>query len=141
MHFLNNPFSVWFWLLWAVFLVWQNFAFTNVSRARASGSLKRHFWAAQQSNGVWFVQFLFVVSAFNSIIRGVYGWKMTLFAVFYYTAFTTAGSLYGHYQSLKKEKGKEAVGFNKKYAQIPIEDWNRVQSYVSGVLAQVPVKA
>ena len=38
MHFLNDPFSIWFWLVWAIFLVWQNYAFTYVSRARNSAS-------------------------------------------------------------------------------------------------------
>ena len=45
------------WLLWAVNLLAQNFCFTFVSRARNSGSLKRHVVAAIASNGVWMLQF------------------------------------------------------------------------------------
>lgn len=129
MKFLNNPFSVWFWLVWAVFLVWQNYAFTFVSRARNSGSLKRHMVAALQSNGVWFLQTLFVFSAFKNILEGKYGLGMTAFAVLYYTAFTMAGSIYAHFRALKKEAGMAAVGANKKYAQIPAEQWETVRRY------------
>jgi hypothetical protein len=42
------------WIIWAGVLLAQNFSFTFVSRARNSGSLKRHVIAALASNGVWF---------------------------------------------------------------------------------------
>lgn len=128
MKFLNDPFSVWFWLTWAVFLVWQNYAFTFVSRARNSASLRRHMIAALQSNGVWFVQTIFVFTAFKSIVEGRYGIGMSLFAVFYYTVFTMAGSLYAHHRALKNEKGKNAVGASKLYAQIPVEEWKAIRT-------------
>lgn len=127
MSFLSDPNSVWFWTTWAGFLVWQNYAFTFVSRARNSASLKRHMMAALQSNGVWFVQTLFVFTAFKRIIEGEYGWGMALFAALYYTAFTMAGSIYAHYCALKKEQGLSAVGASKKYAQIPIAEWEAVK--------------
>lgn len=133
LNVLNNPFSVWFWLLWAVFLVWQNYAFTYVSRARNSASLKSHAMAALQSNGIWFVQTIFIFTAFQSIFRGTYGLGMTLFAVLYYTAFTMSGSLWAHYRRLRKEAGDNAVGANKKYAQIAIEDWRRVEALVGAL--------
>jgi hypothetical protein len=131
MKFLNNPFSIWFWLVWAVFLIWQNYAFTFVSRARNSGSLKRHMMAALQSNGVWFLQTLFVFGAFKNIIDGRFGLRWTIFAIFFYTAFTMLGSLYAHFQALKKEHGLAAVGANKKYAQIPVEEWEKVRNFVA----------
>lgn len=130
MKFLNDPFSVWFWLAWAIFLVWQNYAFTFVSRARNSASLKRHMVAAIQSNGIWFIQTIFVFTAFKSIVEGKYGPWMTLGAVLYYTVFTMAGSLYAHHRALKNERGKNAVGASKVYAQITNEDWVRVKAFV-----------
>lgn len=124
-NFLRDPESLTFWLVWAIFLCWQNYSFTFVSRARNSGSLKRHVIAAIQSNGVWFIQTLFAFTAFKRILEGEYGWKMSLFAVLYYTAFTMTGSIYAHYRSLKNERGKNAVGASVHYAQIPATDWKK----------------
>ena len=129
-HFFENPYSIWFWVVWAIFLTWQNYAFTFVSRARNSGSLKRHMIAAIQSNGVWFIQMCFVFSAFNAIISGKYGLKLAVFSMFYYTVFTMSGSLIAHYRSLKKEKGLGAVGANKRFAQIPVEEWERAKKII-----------
>jgi hypothetical protein len=132
MEFLSNPQSVVFWVAWAAFLVWQNYAFTFVSRARNSGSLRRHMVAALQSNGVWFIQTLFVFTAFKAIIEGRYGWRMALFAALYYTAFTMAGSIYAHHRALNKESGMSAVGASKKYAQIPTEEWASLKAWADG---------
>lgn len=140
MEFLSNPKSVTFWLVWALFLVWQNYAFTFVSRARNSGSLKRHMIAALQSNGVWFVQTLFVFTAFKAIIEGRYGWGMALFAALYYTAFTMTGSIYAHYRALKKESGMSAVGASKKYAQVPILEWELLRAWAEKQGALTPIK-
>lgn len=134
MNFLSDPHSLWFWLLWPITLIWQNYAFTYVSRARNSGSLKRHLVAALQSNGVWFLQTIFVFTAFQNIMSGSYGVGLTVGAVVCYTFFTVLGSLYAHYRALKKEKGMGAVGANKKYAQIPVEEWEYVKSYFAGSL-------
>ena len=127
---LNDPTSKLFWVSWSVLLLWQNYAFTYVSRARNSGSLKAHALAAIQSNGVWFLQSLFVYSAFMKIITGEYGAGKAILAVLYYTIFTMAGSLFAHWRLLHKEKGLAAVGANKKYAQIPKEEWDKVQALV-----------
>src|SRR5712691_1411258 len=129
MNFLSDPYSLWFWLLWPITLIWQNYAFTYVSRARNSGSLKRHAIAALQSNGVWFLQTIFVFTAFQNIMSGKYGIPLTIASVLMYTAFTMLGSLYAHYRALKKEAGMGAVGANKKYAQIPVEEWERVKKF------------
>lgn len=130
---LGNTSSPYFWAAWSIALVWQNYAFTRVSRARNSGSLKAHALAALQSNGVWFLQSLFVYSAFMNILTGKAGAVKAIGAALYYTAFTMAGSIYAHYISLKKEKGKTAVGANSKYAQIPVEDWQQFQQHVIDV--------
>lgn len=131
MEFLSDPHSVWFWLLWPIALIWQNYAFTYVSRARNSGSLKRHAIASLQSNGVWFLQTLFAFTAFKHIMSGDYGWPLIIAAVATYTAFTMAGSLYAHFRALKKESGMAAVGANKKYAQIPIQEWETTKARVA----------
>lgn len=128
MGFLADPHSFWFWILWPLTLVWQNYAFTYVSRARNSGSLKRHAIAAVQSNGVWFVQTIFVFTAFQNILTGNYGVGLTATAILTYTVFTMVGSLYAHYRALKKEAGLGAVGANKKYAQIPVAEWTEVRA-------------
>jgi hypothetical protein len=39
--------------------------------------------------------------------------------------------LYAHYKSLKKEKGATAVGANKKYAQIPVEEYTQLKAAVA----------
>lgn len=84
-------------------------------------------WAAIQSNGVWFLQTIFVFSAFQSIMSGKYGVALTIAAVSMYTAFTMLGSLFAHYRALKNEAGIKAVGANKKYAQIPTEEWDAIK--------------
>lgn len=129
--FFNNPNSAAFWALWGAILLWQNYAFTEVSRARSSASLKRHIKAALQSNGVWFVQQLFVYTAFLKILTGGYGPGRAVAAALFYTTFTMAGSIYAHWRALKKETGKTAVGANAKYAQIPVEVWAKVQSQLA----------
>lgn len=121
------------WLLWAPILLAQNFAFTFVSRARNSGSLKRHLVAGIFSNGVWFVSQLFIFSKMFKMMTGAYGVWMAIFTGLFYTLFTLTGSITAHYYSLQSEKGKTAVGANKKYAQIPVEEWNNVKTAVLGV--------
>lgn len=117
-----------FWGAWALILLAQNFSFTFVSRARNSGSLSRHVKAAFASNGVWFLSQVMATTTFLAIISGRFGWKMAVFAAFFYTLFTVTGSVAAHYFSLKNEKGKGAVGANKKYAQIPVAEWEQVKT-------------
>lgn len=138
LSFLGNTSSPLFWAAWSIMLVWQNYAFTRVSRARNSASLRAHALAALQSNGVWFVQSLFVYSSFMAILTGGSGWGKAIAMMLFYTALTMSGSIFAHYRSLKIEKGKTAVGASVKYAQIPTEEWAKVQSYVAERLAQVP---
>lgn len=98
------------WLLWAFVLILQNFTFTFVSRARNSGSLRRHMIASVFSNGVWFISQMLIFTTLFAIMTGKYGIGQAVFASFYYTVFTMAGSLAAHYYSLKTEKGKSRVG-------------------------------
>lgn len=118
------------WIYWAPVLVAQNFAFTFVSRARNSGSLGRHMVAGLASNGVWFVSQIIIFSKMFKMMTGGYGIGMAVFTALYYTAFTLFGSLLAHYWSLKNEKGRAAVGASKKYAQIPVEEWERVRESI-----------
>jgi hypothetical protein len=117
------------WLLWAFVLIGQNFAFTFVSRARNSGSLRRHVIAGIFSNGIWFVSQLIIFTAMFQMMVGKYGLKMQVFTAIYYTFWTLTGSVLAHVFSLKTEKGKAAVGANKKYAQITVEEWNAVKQH------------
>lgn len=139
-NFLNNPTSKSFWVVWAIMLVWQNYAFTFVSRARNSGSLSLHMKAALQSNGVWFLQSIFVWSAFLKIITGAYGMWKALAAGVFYTIFTMSGAFLAHHRALKKEKGITAVGANKRYAQIPVEEWQAVKATLLGVPGPKPME-
>lgn len=126
--FLKDTSSIGFWAAWALALAWQNYAFTFVSRARNSASIKSHAIAAIQSNGVWFLQSLFVYSTFMDILTGKAGIWKAIGAALYYTVFTMSGSLYAHYVRLRKEAGDTAVGASKKYAQITKEEWARISS-------------
>lgn len=118
------------WIMWAFILIAQNFAFTFVSRARNSGSVIRHMVASVFSNGIWFVSQLIIFTAMFQMMIGKYGLKMQIFTAVFYTAFTMLGSLAAHVFSLRNEKGKAAVGANKKYAQIPVSEWEEVKKLV-----------
>jgi hypothetical protein len=131
------------WFVWAGLLILQNFAFTAVSRARNSGSLRRHMIAAIFSNGIWFVGQVLAVDAFMKILSGKFGIRQAIFAGVFYTAFTLLGSLAAHQYALKTEKGKSSVGANSKYAQIPVEEWATVKRHLGIAIvepAKVPVE-
>lgn len=53
------------WLTWGAALIAQNAAFTWVSRARNSGSLGYHAFAACFSNGIWIVSMFFIADPRN----------------------------------------------------------------------------
>ncbi len=125
--------SLFMWSVWAIVLITQNFSFTFVSRARNSGSLSKHAWAAIMSNGIWFAGQLMAVSAFMGIITGKFGIKLALFAAAYYTAFTVAGSLLAHWWALKTEKGKGAVGANSKYHQVTNDEWEVIVDAINHI--------
>lgn len=112
-------------------LLAQNFMFTIVSRARNSGSLRRHVLAAIGSNGVWMLQFQILVGPMMDYLNGKHGVLAQVGVGAYYTVFTVAGSIAAHYWALKTEKGKSAVGASKKYVQITPEQWAEVQQHLS----------
>lgn len=120
------------WIIWAPVLVAQNFAFTFVSRARNSGSLKRHLIAGIASNGIWFISQVIFFSKMFSMMTGKYGVGMAILTAAYYTFFTLVGSLAAHYWSLSNEKGTAAVGASSKYAQIPTSEWTLIKEKVLG---------
>jgi hypothetical protein len=115
------------WSLWGLVLVIQNVSFTFVSRARNSGSLKRHMIASLMSNGVWFASQLMLLGPVIDMIKGSQGLMTAVAAGAYYTTMTMGGSFFAHWLALKTEKGKSAVGANAKYAQITTEEWREVQ--------------
>jgi hypothetical protein len=129
------------WVGWAFLLIAQNFAFTFVSRARNSGSLKRHILAGIGSNGIWFLSQIIIFTKIWDVLTGKYGLKMAIFTGLYYTVFTLTGSVLAHYFSLRTEKGKSAVGASKMYAQIPAEEWTEFRAYVLGLKEAYLAKA
>jgi hypothetical protein len=118
------------WALWGFVLILQNFMFTQVSRARNSGSLARHAIAGVFSNGVWFISQTFIFSRMFAMMTGKYGTWAAIGTGAFYTALTLIGSISAHYFALHTEKGKSAVGSNKKYAQITVEEWARIKALV-----------
>jgi hypothetical protein len=119
------------WITWALVLLAQNFSFTFVSRARNSGSLKRHVVASTLSNGVWFASQCILFNQMIAWMQGQAGLKTQIFAGAFYTFFTIVGSIAAHYVALRTEKGKSAVGASSKYAQITKEEWESVKAVVN----------
>jgi hypothetical protein len=111
------------WILWAVILFLQNISFTYVSRARSSGSLLRHLKASIFSNGIWIFSQIIMLGAMFDALTGKRGHVLQAESAAVYTVACVAGSIFAHWLAMKTEKGKNAVGFNKKYAQIPVEEW------------------
>lgn len=93
---------------WFLVLMLQNAAFTWVSRARNSGSLRYHGIAAVFSNGIWFVSNLFLIS---QVARpDMPESRLALLGVIYVCG-TTVGSVLMHYVSMRwLEAGKRKVG-------------------------------
>jgi hypothetical protein len=103
------------WFLWAALLIVQNLSFTVVSRARNSGSLEYHALAAVFSNGIWIISQIILLDSFMKVLRKDHKTradklKAAGIAVFY-TVFTVAGSLLGHWCSQTwLEVGSRRVG-------------------------------
>lgn len=116
------------WAIWPAVLLAQNFAFTFVSRARSSASLMRHAKASLMSNGIWIVSQIILLGPMIEYLTGKHGIGMQMLAEMLYTVSTMAGSLYAHYHALRTEKGKNAVGASKLYAQITKEEWASVKT-------------
>lgn len=119
------------WIIWAVNLVAQNFAFTFVSRARNSGSLKRHVVAAVASNGIWILQLQIMLGPMMDYLNGRHGVALQAATGIFYTAFTVAGGVAAHFWALRTEKGAAAVGASKRYKQVTVEEWERVQKMLA----------
>ncbi len=150
MHFTN-------WLVWSAILFAQNISFTYVSRARSSGSILRHLKASVFSNGIWIFSQIIMLGVMFDNLTGKHGLATQLTAAAVYTVACVSGSLFAHWLAMKTEKGKNAVGYNKKYAQIPVEEYDLLKSTVvaarqsaadanvrtaelAGLLAGIPTK-
>jgi len=120
---------------WAGVLFAQNYSFTYVSRARNSGSLSRHFKAAIFSNGSWIASQMLMLGPMFDYLTGRHGHLNQLIAASVYTTFTVAGSLVAHFVSKRTEKGAGAVGASARYAQIPVEEWERMKTYAPVTLS------
>ena len=98
------------WLVWGVFLLLQNAAFTFVSRARNSGSYGLHGIASVCSNGVFIMgQFVSLGVMLDAITNGTAGERA--FICVFYTVCTVTGSLAMHWISVTYiETGKRKVG-------------------------------
>src|SRR5208282_1023250 len=118
------------WLVWATILFLQNISFTYVSRARSSGSLFRHLKASVFSNGIWIFSQIIMLGVMFDNLTGKHGVAMQLSSAGVYTLACVSGSIFAHWLAMKTEKGKDAVGFNKKYAQIPVEEYNKLLAEV-----------
>lgn len=94
--------------IWAIMLVFQNAAFTWVSRARNSGSIPYHALAAVFSNGIWFVSQLILIGV---LVRPGMAFREAVELGIIYVASTVLGSVLMHWVSMKYlEKGKRKVG-------------------------------
>lgn len=95
-------------IFWSLLLIVQNAAFTWVSRARNSGSLKYHAIAAVFSNGIWFASQFILISM---VVDPTMTWHEKIGLGSIYIASTVVGSLLMHWVSMKYlETGKRKVG-------------------------------
>ncbi len=116
------------WLLWGALLIAQNFAFTFVSRARNSGSLRRHLVASMMSNGIWFCSQTILLTQISDLLRS--GLRAQIEFGLFYSVCTIAGAMSAHWWALRSEKGSASVGASKRYAQIPTEEWDQVKLFM-----------
>lgn len=95
-------------LLWFFVLVLQNAAFTWVSRARNSGSLMYHGFAAVFSNGIWFISNLYLIA---QVAKPDMPMSRLMVLGIVYVCGTVTGSVLMHWVSMRwLEKGKRKVG-------------------------------
>jgi hypothetical protein len=123
---MNEQYTAMQWLSFGLLLILQNLTFTMVSRARNSASLLRHVLWGVGSNGVWFLTQAAVFTHFLKAASGNLGTEMQIMFGLYYTFMTVLGAVAAHWWALNSEKGKSAVGANKRYAQITNQDWEGI---------------
>ncbi len=127
------------WAVWAAILFFQNISFTYVSRARSSGSIVRHLKASVFSNGIWIFSQMIMLGPMFDYLTGKHGRIPQLEAATVYTVATVSGSLFAHWLAMKTEKGKNAVGHSKLYAQIPVAEWAAIKRVVAVLSDEHPV--
>jgi hypothetical protein len=130
-----NPAS---WAAWAAVLFFQNVSFTYVSRARSSGSIVRHLKASIFSNGIWIFSQMIMLGPMFDYLTGKHGRTAQLGAASLYTLSCVAGSLFAHWLAMKTEKGKNAVGASKLYAQVPVAEWAAVKAALADLSIDRP---
>ena len=116
--------------IWGAILLWQNFSFTMVSRARNSASLTRHINASLMSNGVWMASLMFMVGPMLDNLQGKNGLLVQVMTGVFYTIVTMTGSVLAHKYALMTESGKGAVGASHKYVQITKQDYADMMAVV-----------
>lgn len=95
-------------VFWFCLLAVQNAAFTWVSRARNSGSLRYHAIASVFSNGIFFASQFILISM---IVDPSMSFKEKLALGLIYVTATVTGSVLMHWFSMKHlETGKRKVG-------------------------------
>jgi hypothetical protein len=64
-------------------------------------------------------------------LTGKHGLELQIVTGAVYTAACVGGSLFAHWLAMKTEKGKNAVGANKLYAQVPVAEWAAVKEMLA----------
>ncbi|AZO48059.1 hypothetical protein [Mesorhizobium sp. M4B.F.Ca.ET.058.02.1.1] len=96
-------------LVFAALCLVQNAVFTAVSRSRNSGDVMHHWKWSIASNGIWYVNQLFIWGMiWDAATKGTW-WQIAVAGVIY-VASTSAGSVWMMARMLKTETGKRKVG-------------------------------
>lgn len=83
--------------------------------------------ASLLSNGIWFASQATLFLDIFPLLKGEKGLAMGIAAGSFYTLFTMLGAAVGHKVCMHTESGKSAVGASDKYAQVSVEDWEKVK--------------
>ena len=112
----------------------QNAMFTWSSRSRNSGDWNYHRKAAWASNGIYYVTNA-LLTVF--IVKYTSFWALAGQGLLY-TIMASEGSVFMMRKLVQAEAGKRATGFNQKYAQVPIREWEFVRAAVMGPATPTP---
>jgi hypothetical protein len=126
------------YLTWALLLVFQNAAFTWVSRARNSGSDWYHALAAVFSNGIWFAATFITFERVWTVLKTGNVELGILIGAVYVVATVTGSVSMGMFLRRFVETGKRKVGHYEEQASQLVELGNRIrglESEVGGLLA------
>jgi hypothetical protein len=130
---IARAFGLGSWAAWLVIAGIQNIAFTFSSRARNSGSIMRHAFAALASNFTYALSFALTFKE-AEYLTGKHGFLTAILACFLYATASVTGGIIAHAYALRTEKGLSAVGASKKLAQITVEEYERMAKDVKDAL-------